>query len=196
MFSQLNIKTQNALISSNKIADQDFENVALDFSELPDFKSVKTQGLHRRYLTVLRCRLLFFFILYLTGAGLVFFFLGLPIQKFLLIFSGPLLVFLILFVEFEIGFHKRQIGVRSHDLYYTRGFFYHKETLVPFKHIQHVEVSQNVILKWFGLYEVIFYTAGASAGDLNIRGLDESTSRKLKSIVMQKNESDESNEQL
>ncbi|MDN6279947.1 MAG: PH domain-containing protein [Psychroflexus sp.] len=184
------------MISSNKIADQDFENVALDFSELPDFKSVKTQGLHRRYLTVLRCRLLFFFILYLTGAGLVFFFLGLPIQKFLLIFSGPLLVFLILFVEFEIGFHKRQIGVRSHDLYYTRGFFYHKETLVPFKHIQHVEVSQNVILKWFGLYEVIFYTAGASAGDLNIRGLDESTSRKLKSIVMQKNESDESNEQL
>lgn len=185
------------MTSLNNISDQEFENASLDISDLPDFKAVETQGLNKRYLTVLRCRLLLFFVLYLIVVGLIYFLTNTQTINLILIIGVPFIIFLISFIEFEMGFHKRQVGVREHDLYYARGFLYHKETLVPFKHIQHVEVSQNLILKWFKLYEVIFYTAGASSGDLKIKGLNEQTSRKLKAIVMHKNKSvEEENKQL
>ncbi|SDZ90705.1 hypothetical protein SAMN05421540_102144 [Psychroflexus halocasei] len=197
MFLLLNIKTLNALTSLNNITDQEFENVSLDISNLPDFKAVDTQGLNKRYLIFLRSRLLLFFVLYLTAAGLIYFLSNIQTINLILVLGVPFVIFLISFIEIEMGFHKRQVGVREHDLYYARGFLYHKETLVPFKNIQHVEVSQNLILKWFKLYEVIFYTAGASSGDLKIKGLDEQTSRRLKAIVMHKNESvEEGNQQL
>lgn len=185
------------MTSLNNIKDQEFENASLDISKLPDFKAVDTQGLNKRYLIVLRCRLLLFFVLYLIAVGLIYFLSNIQTINLILVLGIPFIIFLISFIEIEMGFHKRQIGVREHDLYYARGFLYHKETLVPFKNIQHVEVSQNLILKWFKLYEVIFYTAGASSGDLKIKGLDEQRSRRLKAIVMHKNESvEEGNQQL
>lgn len=197
MYLQLNIKTQNALTSLSKISDQNFENSTIDFSDLPDFKSVKTKAVNSRYLQVLRLLWLFFFILYITLVILVYLIAKLDIVTLILVTLVPLVILTLSFLEIEKGFKLRQIGVRQHDLYYARGFLYHKETLVPFKHIQHVEVSQNIFLKWFRLYKLVFYTAGASSGDLRINGLDEQTSRKLKAIVMQKNESvEEKSEQL
>jgi len=80
----------------------------------------------------------------------------------------------------------RLFGIRQYDIIYQSGFFYFTETVIPYNRIQHVEIKQGPLSRFFNLYSLRLYTAGASSGDLIIDGLDKETAQKLKAKVLAK----------
>lgn len=96
-----------------------------------------------------------------------------------------LIIFVLVYVEFFFGFPIRRFGIRELDIIYQKGYLVKKETIVPFNRIQHIEVTQSLLLRKFNLYSLLIYTAGESSGDLKIAGLDHQTAQKIKSKVLQ-----------
>jgi len=84
-------------------------------------------------------------------------------------------IFIVLFVSrlafVILGFPKKGYLLREQDVSYRSGLLIYKLTTIPFNRIQHVEVSQNIIEKSFGLSAVKVFTAGGSVSDLSIPGL-------------------------
>jgi hypothetical protein len=76
--------------------------------------------------------------------------------------------------------------LREKDISYKTGIIFYKQISVTFNRIQHVEVSQGVLGKLFGLSSVKIFTAGGSASDLSIPGLLTADAQKLKAFISEK----------
>lgn len=103
---------------------------------------------------------------------------------------GVPFVFVILFVlklVFVIlGFPKKGYLLREQDISFRSGLLIYKRTTIPFNRIQHVEVSQNIIEKSFGLSRVKVFTAGGSVSDLSIPGLLPDKAHQIESFLLSK----------
>lgn len=88
---------------------------------------------------------------------------------------------------FEIlGFEKRKYAVREKDISYKKGLLYKSLTTVPFNRIQHVEIDQGPISRFFGLATLSVFTAGDSSDDLKIKGLLKEQSLQIKEFITNK----------
>ena len=85
-----------------------------------------------------------------------------------------------------LGFPKKGYLLREHDVSYRSGLLFYKLTTIPFNRIQHVEVSQNMIEKSFGLSSVKVFTAGGSVSDLSIPGLLPDKAHQIESFLLSK----------
>lgn len=81
------------------------------------------------------------------------------------------------------GFRLKQYSLKTYDITYKSGLIYRKETSIPLKRIQHVEIKQNPLFRKMDLAQMVFYTAGGSSGDLNIPGIPLETALQLKQEV-------------
>ena len=103
---------------------------------------------------------------------------------------GVPFVFVILFVlklVFVIlTFPKKGYLLREQDISFRSGLLIYKLTTIPFNRIQHVEVSQNIIEKSFGLSRVKVFTAGGSVSDLSIPGLLPDKAHQIESFLLSK----------
>jgi membrane protein YdbS with pleckstrin-like domain len=99
-------------------------------------------------------------------------------------------VFVVLFVWrlviVHLAFPKKGYLLREHDVSYRSGLLFYKLTTIPFNRIQHVEVSQNMIEKSFGLASVKVFTAGGSVSDLSIPGLLPDQAHQIESYLLSK----------
>jgi membrane protein YdbS with pleckstrin-like domain len=59
-----------------------------------------------------------------------------------------------------------------------------KQTILPYKRIQHVEIKQGPLFKAFKLFTLKVYTAGSASGDLSIAGLNKDDADKLKAQIL------------
>ena len=57
------------------------------------------------------------------------------------------------------------------ELYLERGIFNRIRTIVPLRRIQHIDVSQDIIEREFGLGKLIVHTAGTRSSDVVLPGL-------------------------
>jgi hypothetical protein len=164
----------------------DFSNLSIPVEELPNFKEATLEHIAKKYLILLWVNfgvLCLFFIGLILGA--YFFLEKIP---FLLLQIAAVLFIVILSlraIEIVKGFPKRKFGVRELDIIFQTGFFFFKETAIPFKRIQHVEIKQGPFLRLLNLYSWKLYTAGAATGDLVINGLQLEVAEKLKAKVLQ-----------
>ena len=103
---------------------------------------------------------------------------------------GVPVIFAVLFVWklvlVNLGFPKKGYLLREHDLSYRCGLLFYKLTSIPFNRIQHVEVSQNMVEKSFGLSRVKVFTAGGSVSDLSIPGLLPDKAHQIESFLLSK----------
>ena len=103
---------------------------------------------------------------------------------------GVPFIFVVLFVLklvlVILGFPKKGYLLREQDVSYRRGLLIYKLTTIPFNRIQHVEVSQNIIEKSFGLSSVKVFTAGGSVSDLSIPGLLPDKAHQIESFLLSK----------
>ncbi len=129
---------------------------------------------------VLAIALTAFFIFTMISSGNIPYFVlfGIP-TLFVLLFISKL-VFVIL------GFPKKGYLLREHDVSYRSGLLIYKLTSIPFNRIQHVEVSQSMIEKSFGLSTVKIFTAGGSISDLSIPGLLPDKAKQIESFLLSK----------
>lgn len=170
----------------------EFSNLSVQVEDLPNFKEAKLEPIAKQYLILLWLNFfLFALVLISLPLGLNFFLEGFP-KLILKIAAGVFSIILLLqAIEIYRGFPKRKFGVRELDIIFQKGFFFFKETVIPFKRIQHVEIKQGPVLRLLNLYSLKLYTAGASTGDLVISGLHLEVAQKLKAKVLQVTEDDD-----
>lgn len=95
----------------------------------------------------------------------------------------------VLFVYSE--FHKKSYAIRQKDIVYNSGLFWRSSIVVPFNRVQHCEVSQGPIDRFYNLAELKVFTAGGSSSDLSISGLSPETAARIKDFIVIKTGIDE-----
>lgn len=71
----------------------------------------------------------------------------------------------------------------SEELYLERGIFNRVRTIVPLRRVQHLDVSQSVLEREFGLGKLIVHTAGSRSGDVVLPGLSNEDAERLRDHV-------------
>src|SRR5690606_6764688 len=61
--------------------------------------------------------------------------------------------------------------LHEQELFLERGIFNRVRTVVPLRRIQHLDVSQDLIEREFGLGKLIVHTAGSRSSDVVLPGL-------------------------
>ena len=73
--------------------------------------------------------------------------------------------------------------LRPEELFLERGIFNRVRTVVPLRRIQHLDVSQDLIEREFGLGKLIVHTAGTRSSDVVLPGLDIDEANRLRDAV-------------
>lgn len=71
----------------------------------------------------------------------------------------------------------------SEELYLERGIFNLVRTIVPLRRVQHLDVSQSLLEREFGLGKLIVHTAGSRSGDVVLPGLRNEDAERLRDHV-------------
>ncbi|WP_198683947.1 PH domain-containing protein [Aliidiomarina celeris] len=64
------------------------------------------------------------------------------------------------------------------------GALWHKEVVVPFNRLQHLELQQGPTERLLGLSRLVLYTAGGTGADLAIPGLRTETAEQIRDQVL------------
>lgn len=96
-----------------------------------------------------------------------------------------LLLLIALFVSYK-EFFVRGYVLRENDITYRHGWLFHHQITIPFNRIQHTEINHGPIDRFFKLCELDIYTAGGSASDLSISGLDPEKAASIKEYISEK----------
>lgn len=108
-----------------------------------------------------------FFIAELFAASLGF--LTIPVG----VISGSVLLLGIAgtFVFPPLRYKFYRFDVRENDLLLEHGIFTRVRTIIPYRRVQHTDVSQGIIERSYGLARLVVYTAGTRAAAAVIPGL-------------------------
>lgn len=165
-----------------------FTNSVLLPESLPEVLQENFNRLNNSYLKIIYIRIAIIALL-LAGGLIAFLILSdEEIPKLILAAIISVLVIIIVYstVISKLGFPQKGYLLREKDISYKRGLIFYKQISVTFNRIQHVEVSQGILAKMFGLSSVKIFTAGGSASDISIPGLLTADAQKLKAFISEK----------
>jgi membrane protein YdbS with pleckstrin-like domain len=145
--------------------------------EVSDFKKHPKRFLNKKLIA----KVVFFLPLLIGVIVLAF------VVEDLWIFWGALALWIVLlgvtlFISYKEYFVRGYV-LREYDITYRHGWIFHHETTVPFNRIQHTEIKDGPIDRLFTLCELEIYTAGGSASDLSLSGLDPQDAARLKEFI-------------
>jgi uncharacterized protein len=130
-------------------------------------------------------RIGFILVLAITGS-LVYYFQTKILFSLLglsLFFAGIFLLALALVFLAKTYFRRKKFKIAEKNISYQEGILYHKETVVPFARIQHIEIDEGPIERFFNIATLSIYTAGDSGRDLKISGLELMKAQEIKSFI-------------
>jgi len=79
-----------------------------------------------------------------------------------------------------LAFKRRKYALRTYDISFKSGVLVSSLTTVPLSRIQHLDISQGIASRFFGLANVKLYTAGDDGSDMVIKGLLLAEAEQLK----------------
>lgn len=163
-----------------------FQNIAVN--SFPDITKIDFKSINSKYLKVILLNISFFFLVLLIGLVCwIAFYLNDKIPNYTIYFYLTFTsVFALIYIIFSIGFKKRKYAVREKDVSYKSGILFKKTTTVPFNRIQHIEIDQGPISRFFKLATLSVFTAGDSSDDLKISGLLYEDALKIKEFISTK----------
>jgi len=165
-----------------------WNNSVKNIEDLPSIEVSDYLPIERSYLVVLLVRrLLFFIIIGVIGVATLISSMASVIAVFStlllpLIAIGVLLVGVVLF-SYQSVRHQGYL-LRDKDVSHKKGWINQTFTTVPFNRIQHVEVTQGLIERWFNLASLKIYTAGGNSSDLSIPGVKKDSAERIKSYLL------------
>ncbi len=162
-----------------------FNNPQIEVDGLPEAESLQFQSLEPSYRSVMLISNALLFLLLATAMISGFFYMEKDVPKLIMYLLPSLyLVFLVTsFLSIIFGFKNKRFAVRQQDLNYKKGWIWKSRMVVPFKRIQHSEVTQGPIDRLFNLAKLKVYTAGGTGSDLTIPGLKQVEADKLKMLI-------------
>ncbi|MCT4589560.1 MAG: PH domain-containing protein [Carboxylicivirga sp.] len=163
------------------------ENEQLFPIDIPKCEEIEYTPLLAQYKRLVNIHWIIFFAILLIG-GITFYFL---IENLGIVWAASVLIawgiwFALKLVLIHVGLKRKGYAVREHDIHYRSGYFTLKETSVPVKRIQHLEIRQGMISKFLGLAKLKVYTAGEANMDLSIKGISLETAEDIKALLTQK----------
>lgn len=90
-----------------------------------------------------------------------------------------------------VSYQFKSYGLRGHDVSYRNGIIFRNLTALPFNRVQHCEIAQGPVDRYFELATLKIFTAGGSNSDLQIPGLYKSNAEAIKSFILRKTDLDE-----
>lgn len=167
---------------------ENFSNSVLLPENLPEIRAEDFNLLDKKYLKIIFIRIAIFAVLLAGGfvSFLIFSYEKPPVLILAAIITGIAVLIVYNVIISVLGFPKKGYLLREKDISYKTGLIFYKQISVTFNRIQHVEVSQGILAKMFGLSSLKIFTAGGSASDLSIPGLLTTDAQKLKAFISEK----------
>lgn len=165
-----------------------FQNTSIDLSTLPKLDDTEMESLSPAYLKVSYLGTTIFFVILAVVLTAIRFFaeFDIPYWVELGIVGGWLLLLLFSLWHTYENFQLQGFAIRERDLTYRSGVFFRKTTVIPYNRIQHAEVKQGPIERWFNLQGLEIYSAGGDGSDLYIPGLPANRADQLKDYIIEK----------
>lgn len=156
--------------------------------DLPDITLIDFKKINEKYFKVLLINFFLFFVpLLIALIVLQIYVFSEEIKVYsIYIFLSFFLFFGLIFAYLKVSFPLRMFALREKDISYKSGLFYKKLTTVPFSRIQHVEIDEGPISRYFQLASISVYTAGDSSDDLEIRGINKEKALQIKEFLSTK----------
>ncbi|MFY8160974.1 MAG: PH domain-containing protein [Candidatus Kapaibacteriota bacterium] len=92
--------------------------------------------------------------------------------------SSVFYIFIALF-----GYQFWEFEIKENEIELKRGIFTKVITTVPFNRVQHIDLRQSFIERWFDLSSLYIFTAGTKGSDLAIPGLPKYYSENIKDYL-------------
>lgn len=170
-----------------------FENPQILTEELPSVERLRFQRLHPNHLKVGYAGTVLFFLFLLGG---IFLLVGLnPFfqQLFVKVVLGSLWIvwFTLSMWLVRKNYRVEGFALRERDLIHKKGVLWHTQTALPFNRVQHLEIRQGPLEKYFGLCTLKLFTAGGQSSDLSISGIGPEEAQRLKAYIIRKTAADE-----
>jgi hypothetical protein len=160
-----------------------FENESIAVSSLAStsINDIVFTPISKKYLYVL---VLNNTLQYIVLASLIFIANYWRVEPFIAL-KFQIFVVLILYVFLHstlsiLEFKKRKYALRTHDISFKQGVLTNSLTTVPLSRIQHLDITQGILSRFFGLANLKLFTAGADGSDMVIKGLLLAEAEKLK----------------
>jgi len=163
-----------------------FTNEPLDLDQLPKHETISLHSLHASYWNVILIKtILVFFILAVFMALAINYADKIALNQSVIWSVYAFLLVVVLFIS-RLAFHKNAFSFRNHDVIFRHGVIATNTMVVPYNRIQHVALHEGLIERWFGLAKVEIFTAGGTASDLEIPGIEKSQAEDIKQLLMGK----------
>lgn len=131
--------------------------------------------------TVWRLHLILYFILYAVIAIILLF-----TSKTIIIISFCIISIadiLFRFVRAQFVYDNSTFAFGEEDIRFRTGYIFLREVLVPYPRIQHIDIHQGPIERYFNLSSLIIHTAGQSGDSIKIPGLQTEYAEHLRTYL-------------
>lgn len=163
-----------------------FSNSQILISELPDWQDVQFELISSKYKTVVLIRYLILILIFVAIVCALYF-ANDDESNFNLLYvilgGFSFLLFLLIFNIWSLSYWG--YALREKDLLYRSGIFSNSVTIIPFKQVQHVDITEGALSRLFGLSSIEVHTAGAGEG-LKIPGIDRSKVNVIQEFISHK----------
>jgi membrane protein YdbS with pleckstrin-like domain len=157
------------------------KNIPIEPSQLPN----REETLHHGHPPQFRRELFFLtglpFII-LLGGPVTLYILNIQLAALLSLLAWGLLLLLSFYGVYR-SFPIRGYALRELDISYKKGWIFFSHITIPFNRVQHSEISQGPVDRYFGLVTLNIYTAGGSSSDLSIPGLEREEAQRLRDFI-------------
>lgn len=163
-----------------------FTNQPIYEHDLPQMQEVDFHPLQPNYRKVQIIRASFLGLL--AGVALGIAWLVIPgFLLFKMLGTGVVLLWVFLNMLFiNKRFAVKGYALRDHDIMYRSGWLFRSVTVIPFNRVQHTEIGQGPVERYFNLAELTLYTAGGQLADLSIAGLTPDDAQRMRDFIVSK----------
>ncbi len=150
---------------------------------IPDPEGDLTK-VHPNYKSALRLQTILFAIPFLIGALIA----EAAIPDEVLppgVIAGPVLLLAVLLVIRVPGrrFNARGYDMSEDRLRVVRGIWWHSDTVVPFGRVQHIDVDQGPIERFFDIATLTLHTAGNHNASVHLPGLQQDLAKDMREDI-------------
>ncbi|WP_020399740.1 PH domain-containing protein [Kordiimonas gwangyangensis] len=170
------------------MATTGFTTELIQTDDLPEADSINYQPLDRHHASTLLIISLLSWAGLTTGWSVIITVTGLAARfsHGYLLYLLPLIALPIIIFFCRLAASLCGYAVREQDVHYRSGIFWRGETSLPFNRIQHVEITRDILDRFFGLSKLKFFAAGGGSADLTIPALREEEAIKLRAFILEK----------
>jgi len=158
------------------------ETAAPDGEEHPDPDEDALTKLDPAYAKALRLTAIITAIPFLIGALILELAGALPLRGIVIVPIVLLLAFLIIRVPLR-RYHARGYDHAADRLRVVRGILFRSDTVVPFGRVQHIDVDQGPIERFYDIATLTLHTAGNHNSSVNLPGLKHATALEMRETI-------------